>query len=154
MYLYILTYLYNTHHKQTIHHTAQIWKYISTPEVILRHVNKRSSICHSDKTQDFSSISIIYSGPYSGLIKDIYWLPWWLRWWRICLQFGRPEFDPWVRKIPWRREWLPTPVFLPGEFHGQKSLEGYSPCGHKELDMTEWFGFALHRCDQWEGTLL
>ena len=55
-------------------------KYKDTPEVILRHVNKRSSICHSDKTQDFSSISIIYSGPYSGLIKDIYWLPWWLRW--------------------------------------------------------------------------
>ena len=34
---------------------------------------------------------------------------------------GRPEFDPWVQNIPWRREWLPTPVFLPGEFHGQRS---------------------------------
>ena len=34
------------------------------------------------------------------------------------------RFDPWVWKIPWRREWLPTPVFLPGEFHGQRSLEG------------------------------
>ena len=42
-----------------------------------------------------------------------------------------------VRKIPWRREWQPTPVFLPGEFHGQRSLVGYSPWGHKELDMTE-----------------
>ena len=43
-----------------------------------------------------------------------------------------------VRKIPWRREQLPTPVFLPGEFHGQKSLEGsYSPWGHKESDTTE-----------------
>ena len=39
--------------------------------------------------------------------------------------------------IPWRREWLPTPVFLPGEFHGQRSLAGYSPWGHKESDMTE-----------------
>ena len=38
---------------------------------------------------------------------------------------------------PWGREWLYTPVFLPGEFHGQRSLVGYSPCGHKELDMTE-----------------
>ena len=37
-----------------------------------------------------------------------------------------PRFDPWVRKIPWRREWLPTPVFLPGESHGKKSLAGYS----------------------------
>ena len=44
---------------------------------------------------------------------------------RICLQCRRPGFDPWVRKIPWRREWLPTPVFLPEEFHGQRSLEGY-----------------------------
>ena len=43
----------------------------------------------------------------------------------------------WVRKIPWRREWLPTPVFLPGEFHGQRSLAGYSPWGCKELDMNE-----------------
>ena len=38
---------------------------------------------------------------------------------------------------PWRREWLPTSVFSPGEFHGQRSLAGYSPWGHKELDMTE-----------------
>ena len=35
------------------------------------------------------------------------------------------SFNPWVRKIPWRREWQPTPVFLPGEFHGQRSLAGY-----------------------------
>ena len=35
--------------------------------------------------------------------------------------------DPWVRKISWRREWPPTPVFLPGEFHGERSLVGYSP---------------------------
>ena len=55
----------------------------------------------------------------------------------LCLQCGRPGFDPWVGKIPWRREWLPTPVFLPGELHGQRSLEGYSPQGHKELDMTK-----------------
>ena len=39
----------------------------------------------------------------------------------------RPQFNPWVRKIPWRREWLPTPVFLPGESHEQRSLAGYSP---------------------------
>ena len=42
--------------------------------------------------------------------------------------------DPWVGKIPWRKEW---PVFLPGESHGQRSLVGYSPWGHKELDKTE-----------------
>ena len=49
----------------------------------------------------------------------------------------RHRFDPWLRKIPWRREWLPTPGFLPGEFHGQRSLMGYRPWGHKELDITE-----------------
>ena len=41
-----------------------------------------------------------------------------LRWLGICLQCRRPGFDPWVRKIPWRKEWQPTPVFLPGAFHG------------------------------------
>ena len=49
----------------------------------------------------------------------------------------RPEFDPWVRKIPCRKDWLPTLVFLLGEFLGQRILVGYSPWGHKELDMTE-----------------
>ena len=43
----------------------------------------------------------------------------------------------WVGKIPWRRAWQPTPVFLPGESLGQRSPEGYSPWGHKESDMTE-----------------
>ena len=44
------------------------------------------------------------------------------------------SISPWVGTIPWRREWLPTPVFLPGESHGQRRLMGYSPWGHKELD--------------------
>ena len=55
----------------------------------------------------------------------------------IHLQGRRPGFDPWVRKIPWRREWQPTPVFLPGESHGRRSLVGYSPQGYKESDTTE-----------------
>ena len=45
-------------------------------------------------------------------------------------------FDPWVGKIPSKRAWLPTPVFLPGEFHGQRSLVVYSSWGHKESGMT------------------
>ena len=53
------------------------------------------------------------------------------------MQCRRPGLNPWVRKIPWRREWLPTPVFLPGEFRGQRSQEGYSTWGRKESDMTE-----------------
>jgi len=47
------------------------------------------------------------------------------------------SFDPWVGKIPWSREWLPIPVFLSGVFHGQRSLVGCSPWGHKESDMIE-----------------
>ena len=47
------------------------------------------------------------------------------------------RFDPWVGKIPWRRKWQPTPVLLPGESHGQRSLVGYSPWGRKESDRTE-----------------
>ena len=63
--------------------------------------------------------------------------PWWHRWSRIHLQCKRCRFNPWVQKIPWRMEWLPTPVFLLGEFHGQRSLPDYSLWGHKESDMTE-----------------
>ena len=50
------------------------------------------------------------------------------------LQCRKLRSHPWVRKIPWRWKWQPTPVFLPIEFHGQKSLVGYSPWGFKELD--------------------
>ena len=67
-------------------------------------------------------------------------LPWWLSWERIHLQCGRPGFDPWVGKILWRREQLPTPVFWPREFH-----ELYSPWGRKELDTTQQLSLSLYR---------
>ena len=54
-----------------------------------------------------------------------------------CRRHKRRGFDPWVRKIPWRRKWQPTPVFLTGKSHGQRSLAGYSPQDCKELDTTE-----------------
>ena len=56
---------------------------------------------------------------------------------KICLQCERPWFYPWIGKTPWKKEWQLTPVFLPTEFHGQRSLVGYSPWCHKELDMAE-----------------
>ena len=49
--------------------------------------------------------------------------------------------DPWVRRIPWRRAWQPTPVFLPGESHGPRSLASYSPWDHKELTP-----LSMHTC--------
>ena len=64
---------------------------------------------------------------------------------RICLQCRRPRFDSWVGKIPWKREWLPTPVFWPGEFHGL-----YSPWGHKELDATFTFIYVLNKINSLE----
>ena len=61
----------------------------------------------------------------------------WLSRYRVHLQCRKPRFDPWVRKIPWRRKWQPTPVFLLEKSHGQKSLVGCSPWGLKESDTTE-----------------
>ena len=70
------------------------------------------------------------------------WGSWWLSWERICLQCGRPGFDSWVEKIPWRREILPTPVFWPWEFHGL-----YSLWGCKESDTTERLSlFRVYWC--------
>ena len=61
----------------------------------------------------------------------------------VC-QCRRHGFDPWVRKICWRREWLSTAVVLPGESHGQRSLVGYRPWGCKELEMTEHTHVRAH----------
>ena len=79
----------------------------------------------------------------------------WIRRWRICLQFRIPGFDPWVRKIPWRREWQPTSVLLPGEVYEQRSLEGYSPWGSRKSDMTEeptlhicYSSYFLQQCEK------
>ena len=61
----------------------------------------------------------------------------------VCLQCGRPGFDPLVGKIPWKRKWQPTPVFLPEEPHGWRSLVGCSPQVHKQSGVTEWL-HSLH----------
>ena len=64
------------------------------------------------------------------------------------LQFGvkcrRHGFYPWVRKMPWRRKWQPTSVFLPGESHGQRRLVGYSPWGHRVRQDWVTNAFFLH----------
>ena len=58
----------------------------------------------------------------------------------------RCSFDPWVGKIPWRSKWQPTPLFLPGKSHGQRSLAGYTPWGHKELDTAEQLSMHKYTC--------
>ena len=64
-------------------------------------------------------------------------LPRWLSGKESVCQCRLLGFDPWVGKIPWSRQWQPTPGFLPGKSNGQGSLAGYSPWGHKESDITE-----------------
>ena len=73
-------------------------------------------------------------------MMEISRLPRWLSGKEPTCQFRRSkrcEFDPWVGKIPWSRKWHPTPVFLLGKFHRQRSLVGYSPWGYRESDTTE-----------------
>ena len=66
-------------------------------------------------------------------------LPQWLNGKKSPCNAGdeRHGFNPWVRKMPWRRAWQPTPVFLPRELHGQRKLMGYRPWGHKVGTRTE-----------------
>ena len=73
---------------------------------------------------------------YYQFIYVLSGLPWWLGGKESACQFRTHGFDPWVGKIPWRREWQQTPVFLPRKSQGQRRLAGYSPWGHKKSDMT------------------
>ena len=73
---------------------------------------------------------------YMGLLE----LPWWFSGKEFvcqCRRHRRSGFSPWVGKILWKRAWQPTPVFLPGESHGQRSLVGYSPWGRTKTNTTE-----------------
>ena len=72
------------------------------------------------------------------------WLPRRLSSKEYTCQCRRCTFDPWVQKILWSRIWQPAPVFLPGKFHGQRRLAGYSPQGSKELDTTQLL--STHTC--------
>ena len=67
------------------------------------------------------------------MTKNTHGLHWWLGGKESACQRRRCRFNPWFRKIPWRRKWQPSPVFLLVKFHGQKSLVGYSLWGHKRV---------------------
>ena len=97
--------------------------------------------------QEFDKSAAAHFQLYFKCLVSLTGLPWCLRWQRILFQCRRSKrhgFDPWVRKISWRREWQSTPAF-PGKFHGQRSLVGYSPWGHKESDMTDRLTLTLSR---------
>ena len=113
----------------------------------------------------YLNMKVVPSLPHSGQLKTLIkgtlsfwlqkqklefgWVPLVAQMIRICLQCRRPGFNSWVGKISWRREWLPTPVFLPGESYGERSLVGYSPWGHKELDTTEQLTLSLSLFKDW-----
>ena len=92
--------------------------------------------CQSAGWEGDELLNEAVQGVWTSLLAQMY---------SVCLQCGRPGFDPWVRKIPWRRKWHPTPELLPGESHGWWSLVGYSPWGRKELDTTERLHFLSSR---------
>ena len=83
----------------------------------------------------YSRFSIVIYFIYS--INSVGLPRWWLSGKEPACQCRRCGFNPWVGKFPWIRKWRPTPVFFPGKSHGQRKLEGYGPCSHKELDMNE-----------------
>ena len=88
-------------------------------------------------TQSWVQIRILPPAGVGWPGKLLHGLPWWLSGKESACKCRRCRFNPWVRKIPWKRRWQPTLVFLPGKSHGQRSLVGHSPWGHKkELDMT------------------
>ena len=88
-----------------------------------------------DRVEGRKAITLV--GFYRNGSQFLLQLPRWCSGKESTCQCRRCGFDPWVGKIPWRRGRSPTPVFLPGESHGQRSLGGYSPWDYKESDMTE-----------------
>ena len=84
---------------------------------------------HSAKTIPLMDVSV----SFYFVIKSLLRLPWWLSGKGSTCQCRRCRFNPWLRQIPWRWKWQPTPVFLPGKSHGQRSLVVYSPWGCKRV---------------------
>ena len=85
----------------------------------------------------------VFPGGFQG--SHLEGLPWWLRRYESNCSEGKPGFNPCVGNIPWRRKWQPTPISLPGRFHGQGSLAGYSPWSSKESDIMEWPHFHFSK---------
>ena len=106
---------------------VRAWVCILEPPRILGHDH-----IISRKLKRKPSLSEVkgYAHSYPGLTQ-------WLSSKESACKCRSHRFDPWVEKIPWRKKWQPTPVFLPGQFHGQRNLADYSRWGCKESEMTE-----------------
>ena len=105
------------------HSRILAWRILWTEEPCGLQPMRLQRVGHDWATDTFTSLSVLH---FTG--KEL-----------VC-QFRRLKrcrFDSWIGSIPWGRTWQPTPVFLPGESHAQRSLAGNSPWGHTESDMTE-----------------
>ena len=86
-----------------------------------------------DRLGVFLPLDNLYSLQHLPCAYCMLELPWWLSGKESSCHCRRCRFNPWAGKIPWRRKWQSTPVFLPGKSHGQRSLVGYSPWGCKRV---------------------
>ena len=96
-----------------------------------------SSLGHLWVSHSSATSNVPKSSSWFGAIFWSFSLPWWLRQQRTCLSMLEAQVQSLSQEDPWRRELQPTPVFLHGKSHGQRSLAGYSPWDHKEFDVTE-----------------
>ena len=127
--------------------TVTWWRVLLKRRIPLLH-SKLSYDLERKSLWEYTMETLLISSTLRQVVKIGKYI-WWLR---ICLQCRRPRFDPWAREIP-RRNGQPTPVFLSGKFQAQRSLAGYSPWGHKELDMTEQLRIHLLVCQVFEDTV-
>ena len=110
-------------------HTTCFFCLPETTQVDTSHYAHKNSLSSTPAQAAVCTYHIHHSALCVFLLNNILWrgLPRWLSGKESACQCRKLRFHPWVRKIPWRRKWLPTPLFLPGKSHGQRSLEGYSP---------------------------
>ena len=116
---------------------------------------KQNKTCWDGPTCPLGSVRVLYDTPFPSLCAETCsahtssWI--WAS--QMALMVKNPlanagdirDVGSIPEKVPWRRKWQPTPVFLPGESHGQRSLAGYHPWGHKESDRTEWWSICASR---------
>ena len=127
-------------------HESEKWKW------------SRAVVSDSSRSHGLQPTRILHPWEFPGksagvrchclLIYILLQLPRWLNSKESTCQCRSCKLDTSVRKIPWRREWQPTPVFLPGESHEQRSLVGYSPWGCKKPDTIEWLNNNIHNLNQ------
>ena len=110
--------------------------------------------CHLWGHTESDTTEVTYQKEQQLLILEVYCntegLPRWLSGKESACQCRRYRFDPWVGMISWRRKWLPTPVFLPGEFHGWRSLAGYNPWGQPRTEQARNTEPSSLQDDMWQ----